>query len=243
MPNPYYNYNDDQLPGSSISSQAIDAQFQAIEAGFDKLGPIDFTFGGTDVGSVNQYNVVTDAGREEPFNLQIIIFAPLNTNTSTATLALNSGTAYPIVRNTGVPLSGQDVIAGVPTMLLYDATNSRWAVVGSTGAQTQASFRPGVRIISDETYTIVFGDETFVLLFTFATGATITIPADSTEDLPIGFIVHLHQSSADQITVNGESGVTIYEADSQVTRKQFSSLSLIKVAANTWHIIGDQEVP
>lgn len=103
--------------------------------------------------------------------------------------------------------------------------------------------RPGVITIPGTTHQLTADEETCVLLFTNVAAISVTAPSDATENLPIGYITHLHQDNVGQITVVADVGVTLLFSDSAKTRVRYSSLSVIKVAANTYKIIGDQEVP
>lgn len=99
--------------------------------------------------------------------------------------------------------------------------------------------RPGVKTIATTTYTLTASDENHLLLFTNVAGCTVTFPADLTENLPVGFITHLHQEAAGQVVGVADTGAFTRAAIGLKTRVQYSSLSLIKQAANTWKIIGD----
>jgi hypothetical protein len=241
MPNIYYNNNDNYVPGQKIASAEIDAQFEAIEDGFDKIKPFGFgaEFGGIDIGVANQYNVITTDEIQEPVDLRFLLFQPLETNTGISTVRLNGGVAYPVVRNDGEPVSFGDMIASVVLAMVYEEADERWTLIGATSAQVREAFRPKIKTVTDLTYTLIAGDETSVILFT--AGCAITVPSNADAPLPIGYIVHLHQSGSDTITVAGAAGVTVVEATSKMTRTQYSSLSMIKVATNTWHIIGDMK--
>lgn len=116
---------------------------------------------------------------------------------------------------------------------IYGRTSVGWTPV--------APVRPDVKTETGTTYTVDGDDEGDMILFTAA--CTITLPADSTEDLPIGYLTHLHQDGASQITVAGGVGVTVNSSEGTLkTRKQYSALSVVKVAANEWNLIGDQEL-
>lgn len=101
---------------------------------------------------------------------------------------------------------------------------------------------PNVRSISATAYTIVGGDKDDELLFTAATAVAITLPSDATENLAIGFMVHLQQYGAGQLTVTGQGGVTVNYSETNQTRTQYASLTVIKMASNEYLIIGDQAI-
>lgn len=72
-----------------------------------------------------------------------------------------------------------------------------------------------------------------------SSATTITIPADSAVDYPIGTSVDILQTSTGQVTIAGAGGVTVNATPGLKLRTQWSSASLLKRAANTWIVMGD----
>ena len=68
---------------------------------------------------------------------------------------------------------------------------------------------------------------------------TITIPADSAVNYPVGTSIDILQTSTGQVTIAGAGGVTINATPGLKLRTQWSSASLLKRAANTWIVMGD----
>lgn len=101
--------------------------------------------------------------------------------------------------------------------------------------------RPSIIFDTGTTYDLTGSDEFSIIIITNASAITVTVPADATEDLPIGYLTHIYQGGAGQVTLSPEGGVTINAASSVKTRAQYSALSLVKVSSNTFHVIGDQE--
>jgi len=102
--------------------------------------------------------------------------------------------------------------------------------------------RPTVTTQTVTTYTIDADDEYSLILFTNVSGCLVTLPSDTAENFPIGYIVHLHQDAVGQVVAMADTGVTILWAVGYTTRTQNSSLSIIKQAADTYKIIGDAEL-
>lgn len=244
MPNNYYNYNNDLLPGTKTRSQEIDEQFAAIEAAFDLLADSDdltvgANLGGIDSGLADAYDVNT-GGTSTLVDLQLVTFVPLETNTGASTLTYNGSSNFPIVRNDGTPVQEGDLIQGVPTMLLWDGTNSRWVHVGATAFQAAQNTRPSIIVVS-ASRDLAATDEQAILVCNTTGGAiTLTVLANATLELPIGFIVHFYASGANDVIVAGAGGVTINFSIGTQTRAQYSSLSLVKTATDTWFLLGDQ---
>jgi hypothetical protein len=91
-------------------------------------------------------------------------------------------------------------------------------------------------------YTTVLTDQSKLVTLTNASAITFTIPANSSVAYPIGTQIDLSQFGAGQVTVAGASGVTVNSASSLKLRAQYSSASCIKVATDTWLLVGDLEV-
>lgn len=247
MANDYYNRVTNFVPDTSVRSNDLDQELDAIVAGFDKLGdPTRLGNGaslnGTDTGSANNYVFSNGSAITTLIDGQLITFVPTNTSTGASVISYNGGDNYSIVRNSGNAIQSGDLIEGVPVILLWDEANSRWVHVGATAQQCLESFRPNVTTSADTAYTLSTTDEGSVILFTSSSSVSVTAPNDAAGALPTGFIVHLHQDGTGQVTVVAGGGVTLLKSNSAKTRTQYSSLSLIKVAANTYKIIGDQEV-
>jgi len=71
-----------------------------------------------------------------------------------------------------------------------------------------------------------------------ATGVTITIPTNTAVAYPIGTSIDILQTGAGQVTVAGDSGVTVNATPGLKLRTTWSSATLFKRAANTWVVFG-----
>ena len=76
-----------------------------------------------------------------------------------------------------------------------------------------------------------------VVIATSATELIITIPNDTTIDLPIGSILSVQQGGAGAVTASGETGVTV-DGYSLSTTALYGIVQYWKTAANTWSVIG-----
>lgn len=72
-----------------------------------------------------------------------------------------------------------------------------------------------------------------------ASAITLTIPADSSVNFPIGTSIDILQTGAGQVTIAGAGGVTVNATPGLKLRAQWSSATLFKRAANTWVVMGD----
>jgi len=87
-------------------------------------------------------------------------------------------------------------------------------------------------------YTTVLADANKLLTLD-STGITVTIPAASSVAYPTGSQIHLYQSGTGQATVVGDTGVSVNSSNGLKTRTQYSVATVIKVAINSWVLIGD----
>jgi len=72
-----------------------------------------------------------------------------------------------------------------------------------------------------------------------ASGTTITIPTNTAVAYPIGTSIDILQTSTGQVTIAGDTGVTVNATPGLKLRTQWSSCTLFKRATNTWVVYGD----
>lgn len=122
-----------------------------------------------------------------------------------------------------------------------DITDFYDAVVNVLNLATIEANRPTVTTQAGTAYTLTAEDETSIIRFTSDSAVTVTVPANATLALPVGYIVHLHQEGDGTVTVAGAGGVTVNAGSSLASRNQYSALSLFKLATDTWVLVGDQD--
>jgi hypothetical protein len=93
------------------------------------------------------------------------------------------------------------------------------------------------------TYTFVLTDNGKLVTASNASAQTYTIPLNSSVAYSTGAQINLIQIGAGQVTVVGAGGVTVASnaatAASPKCRNQYAALTCIKVATDTWYVIGD----
>lgn len=89
------------------------------------------------------------------------------------------------------------------------------------------------------TYTITLDDEDYVIQHTNASAIAVTVPTNANAPFEIGAAIHPAQWGAGQVTVAGDTGVTVRTASTLKTRAQYSMCSLVKVGTNEWVWFGD----
>ena len=94
------------------------------------------------------------------------------------------------------------------------------------------------------TYTFVLTDANNTLVTASnASAQTYTIPPNSSVAYPVGAQLNIIQIGAGQVSFARGSGVTIASNGATATapklRVQYSSATAIKVATDTWYVVGD----
>ena len=95
------------------------------------------------------------------------------------------------------------------------------------------------------TYTFVLTDNGKLVTSSNASAQTLSIPTNASVAFPIGTQINVIQIGAGQVTVNAvTSGTTTILSNAATaaapkTRNQYAALTAIKVATDTWYVIGD----
>jgi hypothetical protein len=85
-------------------------------------------------------------------------------------------------------------------------------------------------------YTLILTDDGKVV--EMSGGGTLTVPTDSVA-FPVGTQITILQTGSSQVTVAGDTGVTVNGTPGLKLRAQWSSATLLKRASNTWVLMGD----
>jgi hypothetical protein len=93
-------------------------------------------------------------------------------------------------------------------------------------------------------YTLVLTDKDDLIEMNVASANTLTIPLNSSVAFPVGSQITILQTGAGATTVNVTAGVTLNAtpqgtANQAKLRAQWSSVTLIKRATDTWVALGD----
>ncbi|MDR6907462.1 cell pole-organizing protein PopZ [Agromyces sp. 3263] len=106
------------------------------------------------------------------------------------------------------------------------------AVVAVTRARYSA-----VNAQTGTTYAPVLSDEGKLVTLSNASAITVTMPQDSATAFPVGATIDFLVIGAGMATFSAGTGATVNPTS--VTRAQWSAVTAIKRAANTWTIVGD----
>lgn len=90
------------------------------------------------------------------------------------------------------------------------------------------------------TYTLVAADAGDLVTLTNSSPITVTVPTNASVPFAIGSQITIIQSGSGNVTVVGDTGVTVSSADGDLKlRTQWSAATLIKTNTNNWVLIGD----
>jgi hypothetical protein len=118
--------------------------------------------------------------------------------------------------------------------------------VNLVGGTTSASAALAFNAQTGTTYTFVLADaDNKLVTASNAAAQTYSIPTDATTNFPVGTQINLIQIGAGQVTVQAAtSGTTTVvstgaTAASPKCRVQYSAITLVKRATDSWYAIGD----
>jgi len=117
---------------------------------------------------------------------------------------------------------------------------------GSTLSWQDQAYTSDINTVSGTTYTFVLNDYKKTVLCTSNSGVTLTIPPQSSVSWPTGAILTIVQNGTGQITVVGDTGVTLNTqggSGARKTRYQHQVASAYRTGSDTWMITGDLIVP
>jgi len=188
--------------------------------------------------------------------------ATVNTSASLALSQYSAGTIY-FVSDSAALFFGD--AAGISASIVdakgdlivgtADNTVARLAVgtdghtlVADSGAATGLAYSAGIPVVLNAqtaTYTVVLGDAYKLVTMSVAGANDFQIPTNANVAYPVGTVINVIQIGAGQTTIKAvTSGTTTISstgatATTPKLRAQFSAASCIKVATDTWYVVGD----
>lgn len=109
-------------------------------------------------------------------------------------------------------------------------------------AELDAAYAPRLLTIEDQSgtsYTVDTSDPNRLIRLSNAGAITVTLPQDSDVSFLVGLTVTFVQTGAGQVTFSAGTGATVNSTPTAKTRAQYSAVTAIKTAANTWLLVGD----
>lgn len=136
-----------------------------------------------------------------------------------------------------------NAIAGTNTLTLPATTSDTLAGIAATQTLTNKTLTApiinlGINAQTGTTYTPVLADNGRLVTLSNASAITLTVPLNSSVAYPVGAQINIQQIGAGQVTVVGDTGVTVNGTGTK-TRAQWSAATLVCTATNTFTLIGD----
>ena len=165
--------------------------------------------------------------------------------TSSEHLSLSSGKSIKLNGATSgtITLSSAS-IAGTNTITL-PATTGTIVTTGDTGTVTatmlatgpaRSGFRSEINAQTGTSYTLVLGDLGKLVTMDNAAGMTLAVPPDASVVFAVGDKIDILRKGAGALTI---AGIGINGTPGLKLRAQWSSATLVKLATDTWVLIGD----
>jgi len=96
-----------------------------------------------------------------------------------------------------------------------------------------------INIQTGTTYTPIVGDANKLVTLSNADPITVTLPQDTDLTFAIGKRIDFLVINTGMATFQAGTGATVNGTPSLVTRAQWSAVTVIKRATNTWVVVGD----
>lgn len=180
---------------------------------------------------------------------QTLTVAPVFTDASGSRTALGLGTSAVVATGTSgatVALcNGANTWASTqtftvaPVFTALSATQTALGLVIGTNVEPYGAYA-AQNNQTGTTYTLVIGDQGKLVTMNNAASNTLTIPLNASVAFPVLTRIDLISLGAGITTIAATGGVTLHSAGAAVTlRVQYSGASLVKVATDTWNLVGD----
>lgn len=117
---------------------------------------------------------------------------------------------------------------------LEKIATDEWALIGDLEGAGQS-----INAQTGTTYTFALTDADCLVTLSNASAITATVPPNSSVAFALGTRIDLVQLGAGQVTVAQGSGVTVNSTPTKKFRAQYSGASLVKIATDTWMLVGD----
>jgi hypothetical protein len=148
-----------------------------------------------------------------------------------------TGATGPSITGPAGPTGAASTVTG-PTGATGASVTGPTGGTGPTGATGTWNTAQTIDDKAD-TYTLVLGDAGKLIRCTKATAMSIIIPTNAAQAYAIGQRVDIMQYGAGQVTVSGDTGVTLRSTPTNKLRATYSSASIIKIGTNEWVLAGD----
>lgn len=161
----------------------------------------------------------------------------------TTTTNLPTGDLTEVAAGTGITVTngtGPIPTVAINTSVTADLTTAQTLTNKSL---TTPKINLGINTQTGTTYTTVIDDNGKLVTLSNASAIAVTIPLNASVAYPVGAQLNLAQTGAGQVTVAGDSGVTVVStgatAATPKTRAQYSTLTCVQTSTDNWLVMGD----
>lgn len=145
-----------------------------------------------------------------------------------------------VTAGTNISITGNQIsVIDNPTFSGLVTASS--GVAYSDGTQTKVGV-PSISSFVSKTASYTLDDLTLrdnIIEMNSTSATTVTIPPDSSLNLPVGSSIDIIQINTGEVTIAAGAGVTVNSTPGLKLRTRWSSCTLLKRAANTWIVYGD----
>ena len=212
---------------SGTSGQIIVANSSGVPTWVSETG--DVTISDTGVTAISS-GVIVDADINASAAIAYSKLASLTSGNILVGNASNVATSVSVTGDVTISNAGVTSIAA-GAIVNADISSTAGIDLGkladvSTNAQTAS-------------YTLVLADKNKIVEMNVASANNLTVPLNSSVAFPVGSQINILQTGAGQTTIVATSGVTINGTPGLKLRAQWSYVTLIKRATDTWVAVGD----
>lgn len=150
---------------------------------------------------------------------------------------------------TAIDAKGDLVVGtGADTFSRLALGTNGFTLLADSGETTGLKYAAGIPVVINAqtaTYTVVIGDAYKLVTMSVGSANDFQIPTNANVAFPVGTVINVIQIGAGQTTIKAvTSGTTTISstgatATAPKLRAQFSAASCIKVATDTWYVVGD----
>lgn len=154
-----------------------------------------------------------------------------------------------LVAGTGITLSNNSGEGATPTITIGQAVETTSSVTfGDLTVSTSASL-PADTSLPERYYNMTTGStlsltthKNYVIEANSSSAFTITVPTNAAQAFPVGTVFTIIRVGTGEITIAGDTGVTVNNSVGARLRVQWSTATLRKRATDTWLLSGDLKV-
>ena len=255
------NYNDGTYRHAGIFSDASDSHKWKFFKGLtvEPSSPINTAHGsytpadvvaatfestvatGTAPFTVASNTVVTNLNADLLDGNSSAYFAPIDSPTFTGTVSLPANTVTSSMIADGT-ITNADINASAA--IAYSKLNLAGGIVNADISTSAAIALNKIADVSTDAYSVITwtltaDNKNKVVELSHAAPISLTVPDDNTVSFATGTQITILQTGSGQVTIAGASGVTVNATPGLKLRAQWSSVTLLKRAANTWVAMGD----